>query len=87
MVKEKGKEKIWDKGSVASLRRHLGWTQRQMAGEMGIRQQTVSEWEQGIYQPRGTSVTLLNIIAERAGFEYAVKTGEKDDEPAKNPEF
>jgi len=37
---------------------------------MGIRQQTVSEWETGQYQPRGPSATLLNIIAERAGFTY-----------------
>ena len=37
---------------------------------MGTRQQTVSEWEVGMYQPRGASVTLLSIIAERAKFKY-----------------
>ena len=53
-----------------------------MAGEMGIRQQTVSEWEQGVYQPRGTSTTLLNIIAERAEFKYEAEADEKESQGA-----
>jgi len=48
----------------------LGLTQRELAERMGTRQQTVSEWEVGMYQPRGASVTLLSIIAERAKFKY-----------------
>ena len=55
---------------VQALRRHLRMTQHQMAEEMGTRQQTISEWETGLYQPRGTSRTLLTIIAERAAFYY-----------------
>lgn len=35
-----------------------------------MRQQTISEWEQGLYRPRGGSVTLLNLLAERAAFGY-----------------
>jgi len=46
-------------------------SQQRMAEELGVRQQTVSEWETGMYRPRGTSSTLLNIIAERADFQYA----------------
>jgi DNA-binding transcriptional regulator YiaG len=49
----------------------MGLTQANMANELGTRQQTISEWELGIYAPRGTSVKLLNIIAERARFKYA----------------
>jgi transcriptional regulator with XRE-family HTH domain len=45
-------------------------SQDALAGELGTRQQTVSEWETGRYQPRGASARLLSIIAERAGFEY-----------------
>ena len=60
----------WNSDSVRALRAHLGLTQQQMSGVMGTRQQTISEWERGIYRPRGTSRTLLNLIAERAGFEY-----------------
>ena len=62
----------WDAGKVRALRRHLGATQQEMAEQMGIRQQTVSEWETGIYRPRGPSATLLSLIAEDAGFEYSV---------------
>ncbi len=63
----------WDAGSVRALRRHLGLSQEEMAQELGSRQQTVSEWETGRYEPRGTSARLLTIIAERAGFEYRVE--------------
>jgi DNA-binding XRE family transcriptional regulator len=60
----------WEASSVRALRRHLGLSQRDMAEEMGVRQQTVSEWETGLYRPRGASARLLAIIAERASFEY-----------------
>ena len=62
----------WDAGKVRALRRHLGATQQELAEQMGIRQQTVSEWETGLYRPRGPSATLLFRIAEDAGFEYSV---------------
>ena len=60
----------WDKARLQALRRHLGLTQQEMAARLGTRQQTISEWETGIYQPRGTSVTLLSLIAEKADFRY-----------------
>jgi DNA-binding transcriptional regulator YiaG len=60
----------WDSQRIHALRLHLGLTQREMAGRLGSRQQTISEWEKGMYQPRGASATLLSIIAERAKFEY-----------------
>jgi len=62
--------RAWDAGSVRALRRHLGLSQDGMAAELGTRQQTVSEWETGRYRPRGASARLLQIVAERAGFEY-----------------
>jgi len=60
----------WEADGVRALRRHLGLSQQQMAAEMGTRQQTVSEWETGLYRPRGASARLLTIIAEQAGFQY-----------------
>ncbi len=60
----------WNADTVRALRLHMGVTQQEMAEEMGTRQQTISEWETGVYQPRGTSLTLLTIVAERAGFQY-----------------
>ena len=60
----------WDSQRIQALRHHLGLTQRELADELGTRQQTISEWETGMYRPRGASATLLSIIAERAKFEY-----------------
>ncbi len=65
----------WDRRRIRALRSHLGLTQAQMASELGIRQQTVSEWETGQYEPRGTSITLLGMVAERSRFEYGSEDG------------
>ena len=73
MAKEKHK---WDGSRIKALRGYLDMTQVELADEMGIRQQTVSEWEVGIYTPRGASVKLLTMIAERAGFMYKAKEDE-----------
>lgn len=67
----------WDARRVRALRRHLGLTQDALAEELGARQQTVSEWETGQYQPRGTSARLLSIVAERAGFAYGAGEGDE----------
>ena len=68
----------WEAEGVRALRRHLGLSQQQMAAELGTRQQTVSEWETGLYRPRGASARLLTIIAEQAGFQY--EAGERWEE-------
>ena len=60
----------WDNQRIQALRRHLGLTQRGLAQRLGTRQQTISEWENGLYKPRGASTTLLSIVAEQANFEY-----------------
>ena len=61
----------WDKDKIQALRLHLGLTQQEMAAQLGTRQQTISEWETGMYQPRGASSTLLTLIAEKANFKYS----------------
>ena len=60
----------WDGQRVRALRQHLRLTQAKLADELGTRQQTISEWETGMYKPRGTSTTLLTLVAERSGFKY-----------------
>ncbi len=60
----------WNRQRIQTLRRHLKLTQCEFADRLGTRQQTISEWETGMYQPRGASATLLSIIAERADFKY-----------------
>jgi len=61
---------VWDKESILALRQHLGLTQQALASQLGTRQQTVSEWETGLYQPRGASSKMLSLIAETAEFKY-----------------
>ena len=36
----------WTAEQVKALRDHLGMTQEQLAEELGVRQQTISEWEE-----------------------------------------
>lgn len=72
----------WDAEAILALRRYLGVSQGALAGELGTRQQTVSEWETGRYRPRGASARMLSVVAERAGFRYdaggeAAPAGEK----------
>lgn len=73
----------WNARTIKALRRHMGLTQQEMSEELGTRQQTISEWETGMYEPRGATRTLLNIIAERAGFVYRVEEEKEKREPKK----
>ena len=54
----------WTAERVAELRTRLGLSQAAFAEELGVRQQTVSEWETGRYRPRGASATVLGMLAE-----------------------
>ena len=74
--REKGR-KQWDSVSIQALRRHLGLTQQELSEKLGTRQQTISEWEVGMYRPRGASATLLSLVAEKAKFKYDAAPGEK----------
>jgi DNA-binding transcriptional regulator YiaG len=78
MEQGKNRKRQWNKEEIKALRQHLNLTQARLAEELGTRQQTISEWENGMYQPRGASATLLSIVAERTGFTY--KAGKKRDE-------
>jgi DNA-binding transcriptional regulator YiaG len=80
-MKEK-KRARWDSKRVRALREHMALTQQGMADQLGTRQQTISEWETGMYQPRGASSTLLTMVAERAGFEY---TADEPNNKSKKP--
>ncbi len=60
----------WSGERVKALREFAGWSQQELADQLGMRQQTISEWETGKYDPRHSSSVLLEFIAERAGFPY-----------------
>lgn len=49
---------------VRRLRRRAGLSQAALARRLGVRQQTVSEWERGRYAPRGASLTVLRMFEE-----------------------
>jgi DNA-binding transcriptional regulator YiaG len=67
------KKTNWNGDSIRELRQRLKLTQQELADQLGTRQQTISEWETNMYQPRGTSATLLSIVAERAKSKYGTK--------------
>jgi putative transcriptional regulator len=71
---------VWDKDGVKALRQHLDLSQEALARQMGTRQQTISEWETGMYAPRGMSERLLSMVAERAGFVYDASGADSEGE-------
>jgi len=74
---------VWNAAGVRALRRHLGLTQQELADELGTRQQTISEWERGLYRPRGASARLLTLVAERADFAYEAVPAKDDNKDAR----
>jgi DNA-binding transcriptional regulator YiaG len=68
----------WDAVKVKALREHLGLTQTEFAEELGTAQQIVSLWERGYHYPKGMSVKMLTLVAERAAFKYGEKPKEKE---------
>ncbi|PSB27085.1 transcriptional regulator [Stenomitos frigidus ULC18] len=62
----------WNSELIRALRLHMGLTQADMARELGVRQQTVSEWEKGVYAPTRASSKHLTLVAEKASFRYEV---------------
>jgi DNA-binding transcriptional regulator YiaG len=61
---------IWTNERIRALREHMGLTQREMADELEVRQQTISEWETDLHKPHRSTQKTLSMIAERAGFNY-----------------
>ena len=69
-IERQGDIVLWNADLIKSLRHHMHWTQHDLADKLGMRQQTISEWETGLYEPKRSSSKLLTLIAEQAGFEY-----------------
>jgi DNA-binding transcriptional regulator YiaG len=55
---------------VKALRHHLSLSQAELADKLGMRQQTISDWETNVYTPRRSTSKYLSLIAEQAGFTY-----------------
>jgi DNA-binding XRE family transcriptional regulator len=69
-IRRDGDTVLWNGELIKALREYMGLTQREMADELGVRQQTISEWETGAYEPKRSTSKYLSLVAERAGFTY-----------------
>jgi hypothetical protein len=72
-VRRAGDTILWSGSMVHALRIHLDISQAELSTILGVRQQTISEWENNIYQPTRSRSKHLHLIAERAGFDYLGK--------------
>jgi DNA-binding transcriptional regulator YiaG len=78
-IQREGDTILWDRELIKGLRQHMGLSQAQFADQLGVRQQTISEWETGVYAPSRATRKYLTLVAERAGFTY----GEGQEETKK----
>jgi DNA-binding XRE family transcriptional regulator len=72
-----GDTPVWNAEMIRALRHHMDLTQAQLAEELGVRQQTISEWETDVYTPSRATAKYLTLVAERAGFLYTAPPGEE----------
>ncbi|MCS6812036.1 MAG: helix-turn-helix domain-containing protein [Cyanobacteria bacterium] len=63
---------VWTGELIKALRMHMGITQMEFAATLGVRQQTVSEWETNAYTPTRASSKHLMLVAEQCQFKYEV---------------
>jgi DNA-binding transcriptional regulator YiaG len=77
-VRKVGNSYRWGSESVKALREHLGASQADLASLLGVRQQTVSEWETGLYAPTRARSNHLTLVAERADFPFRSEREEGD---------
>jgi DNA-binding transcriptional regulator YiaG len=61
----------WDPAAIRALRMHMSCTQSQFAEAMGVRRQTISEWENGVYLPDRSTMKHLGLVAEKEAFDPA----------------
>lgn len=80
LLRRDKRQYAWDSQRIKALREHLQLTQRQMADELQVRQQTISEWETGIHTPHRSTQKMLSMVAERAGFTYTVGVQQSDEQ-------
>jgi DNA-binding transcriptional regulator YiaG len=62
----------WTGAQIKALRQHMDLSQAKFAEVLGVRQQTVSEWEQGDYTPTRATSKHLTRVAREARYPYLV---------------
>jgi DNA-binding transcriptional regulator YiaG len=69
----------WDGDAIRALRAHMSLNQTAFAGVLGVRQQTVSEWEKGVYFPTRSTAKHLTRVAKEASFIYITTSDEQSE--------
>ena len=69
-VDREGGDILWNADMVRALREHMDLNQEELARILGVRQQTVSEWETGVYRPTRGRSKHLTMVAEKAAFPF-----------------
>lgn len=67
-VQRVGDTVLWSSQLIKALRLHMGLTQAEFAQKLGVRQATVSQWENSAYEPTLATSKYLTLIAEQARF-------------------
>jgi DNA-binding transcriptional regulator YiaG len=63
----------WDGQMIRALRKTMGMNQSEFADVLGVRQQTISEWENNVYLPTRARSNHITMVAERSDFLYSVE--------------
>jgi len=81
-VDRDGDTVLWNATMIKALRYHLKFSQAELADQLGMRQQTISDWEIGSYIPRRSNSKYLTMFADRANFTYDTtsKKSKSDDD-------
>lgn len=75
-IQHKDGEIVWQQDAIRALRKHMNMTQSQFAEELGVRRQTISEWENGVYAPDRSTSRFLRLIAKQVNFEEPPEAAE-----------
>jgi DNA-binding transcriptional regulator YiaG len=59
---------LWNQTAIKALRRHMDLTQADFSQELGVRRQTVSEWESGLYLPDRATSKHFDRLAQQVQF-------------------
>lgn len=73
------KSQGWSAEEIKALRDYAGWSQQELANRLGVRQQTVSDWELGIHTSRRSMGKLLQMVAESIGYPYKTDPAENEN--------
>ncbi len=69
-VQRVGDTVLWNSELIKALRLHMGLTQTEFAKKLGVRQTTVSQWENSVYEPTLATSKYLTLVAEQVEFNY-----------------